>query len=192
MNLEHNIAGFPILSVMVYLPVLTAIVLLFIRGNAGIRWVAAIGAFIDLVISVVALGLYASKYFNSGIPQKDSFDFQENVAWLTDLRIGYHLGADAIAVLLLVLTTLLTFISILVSWGPIQKRVREYYIMMLLLQAGMMGVFVSLDFFVFPSIVLLLRMLTAYLQAVAAPSVFGLRTSSPTARRACRTLGASA
>jgi NADH-quinone oxidoreductase subunit M len=143
------LGGFPILSIMVYLPVLTAIILLFFRNNRGIRWVAAIGAFIDLVISLVALGLYASKYFNAGIPQKDSFDFQENFAWLTELRIGYHMGADSIAVLLLVLTTLLTFISILVSWEPIQKRVREYYILILLLQAGMMGVFVSLDFFVF-------------------------------------------
>jgi NADH-quinone oxidoreductase subunit M len=69
--------------------------------------------------------------------------------WLPDLNIGYHLGADALSLLLLVLTTLLTVISILVSWDPIQKRVREYYIMILLLTAGMMGVFVSLDFFVF-------------------------------------------
>jgi NADH-quinone oxidoreductase subunit M len=143
------LGGFPILSIMVYLPVATALILLFIKDHKAIRWAAAIGAFIDLVISVVALGLYASKYFNAGIAQKDSFDFQENIPWLTDLRIGYHMGADALAILLLVLTTLLTFISILVSWEPIQKRVREYYIMILLLQAGMMGVFVSLDFFVF-------------------------------------------
>ena len=47
------------------------------------------------------------------------------------------------------LTTLLTLISILVSWAPIKKRVREYYIMLLLLEAGMLGVFVALDFFVF-------------------------------------------
>ena len=146
---DNNMLGFPILSVMVYLPVVTAIVLLFIKDNKVIRWAAAIGAAIDLVISLVALGLYVGQYFNSGTPQQNSFDFQENIPWLTELHIGYHLGADSISLLLLALTTLLTLISILVSWGPIQKRVREYYIVMLLLEAGMMGVFVSLDFFVF-------------------------------------------
>jgi NADH-quinone oxidoreductase subunit M len=153
--------GFPILSIMVFLPVLTALVLLFVkynekaddgtrkRGGDTIRWIAAGGAAIDLVISVVALVLYIGKYFNSGVAQADSFDFQEYVPWLTDLKISYHLGADALALLLLVLTTLLTLISILVSWAPIQTRVREFYITILILQAGMMGVFVALDFFVF-------------------------------------------
>jgi NADH-quinone oxidoreductase subunit M len=146
---ENNMIGFPILSLMVFMPVITALVLLFIKSNTAIRRVAAIGAAVTLVISLVALGLYVSKYFNAGIPQMESFEFQENFLWLPDLNVRYHLGADAIAILLLVLTTLLTLISILVSWEPIQKRVREYYMMILFLQAGMMGVFVSLDFFVF-------------------------------------------
>ena len=155
------LGGFPILSIMVYLPVLTAVVLLFVRYNERsddatrkrngdvIRWVALGGAVIDLIISVVALALYMSKYFNSGVAQADSFDFQEHFSWLPDLHITYHLGADALSLLLLVLTTLLMVISILVSWAPIKTRVREYYIVLLLLQAGMMGVFVALDFFVF-------------------------------------------
>jgi len=155
------LGGFPILSIMVYLPVLTAVVLLFVKYNERsddatkkrngdvIRWVALGGAVIDLIISVVALALYMSKYFNSGIAQADSFDFQEHFLWLPDLNISYHLGADALSLLLLVLTTLLMVISILVSWAPIKTRVREYYIVILLLQAGMMGVFVALDFFVF-------------------------------------------
>ncbi len=61
MSLEHNMIGFPILSVMVYLPVVTAIVLLFLRGNKAIRSAAAIGAAINVVISLVALGFYVSK-----------------------------------------------------------------------------------------------------------------------------------
>ena len=90
------------------------------------------------------------QYVNAiGIPQKDSFDLQEKAAWLPELKIGYHLGVDIISILLVVLTTLLTLISVLVSWDPIQKRVKEYYIMLLLLEAGMLGVFVSLDFFLF-------------------------------------------
>lgn len=132
---------------MVYLPVLTCVILLFIKSNKAIRQIAMISAAINFVISVVALSLYA--YYKWGTSGPDSYDFQEKMVWLPDLKINYHLGADALALLLLVLTTLLTLISILVSWEPIQKRVREYYIMILFLQAGMMGVFVSLDFFVF-------------------------------------------
>ena len=129
---------------MVYLPVLTALVLLFVKDNKMIRRIALIGAIIDLVLSVIALSLYWAT------SNPSSYEFQEYFLWLPDpINIGYHLGADALSLLLLVLTTLLTVISILVSWDPIQKRVREYYIMILLLTAGMMGVFVSLDFFVF-------------------------------------------
>jgi NADH-quinone oxidoreductase subunit M len=125
--LDNNMIGFPILSVMVFLPVVTALVLLFIRNNRTIQLVAAAGAAVTLVISVVALVLYISVYFNAGIGQMQSFDFQENFRWLgPPLEIHYHLGADAISILLLVLTTLLTLISILVSWDPIKTRVREY------------------------------------------------------------------
>src|SRR6185295_4729777 len=61
----------------------------------------------------------------------------------------YSMGVDGISMLLLVLTTLLTTISILVSFTAVTRRQREYYIWLLVLQTGMMGVFVSLDFFVF-------------------------------------------
>ncbi|MFL5732191.1 MAG: NuoM family protein [Chloroflexia bacterium] len=137
--------GFPILSVIVFLPVVVGIALLFLRDNRQIQLVAAGGAALDLVLSLVALGFYVG-YVNSG---KD-FDLQEFVAWLpAPLKVNYHLGVDIISILLIVLTTLLTLIAILVSWDPIQKRVKEYYIMLLLLEAGMLGVFVALDFFVF-------------------------------------------
>src|SRR5439155_16505462 len=65
------------------------------------------------------------------------------------LNVRYHMGVDSISILLVVLTTLLTLISVVISFVPIQKRVKEFYVMLLLLEAGMLGVFVSLDFFVF-------------------------------------------
>src|SRR4051812_28489178 len=140
--------GFPILSVIVYLPLVVAIVLLFLRSNEAIRRVATIGAAIDLVVSVVALGYYI--YYKSGAPVGQSFDLQEQAVWLpAPLNINYHMGVDSVAILLVVLTTLLTLIAIAVSWEPIQKRVKEYYIMILFLEAGMLGVFCSLDFFLF-------------------------------------------
>lgn len=138
----------PILSIIVYIPLVTAILLLFVRNNNAIRQVAIIGAAIDLVVSVAAL--YA--YFTSDASSRSgvqSFGLQENFDWLTQLSIRYHMGVDSISILLVVLTTLLSVISIAVSFAPIQKRVKEYYIVLLLLEAGMLGVFVSLDFFLF-------------------------------------------
>ncbi len=145
--LQYNVMGFPILSVLVYLPVVTALALLFVRGKRTIQMVATIGAAIDLALSLVALGFYI--YYKWGYSGLGAFDLQENGQWLPFLNIRYHLGVDSISILLVALTTLLTLIAIAVSWEPIQKRVKEYYIVILFLEAGMLGVFVSLDFFVF-------------------------------------------
>ena len=137
--------GLPILSVIVYLPVVAALALLFLKDNRQIQIAAAVAAGIDLVISVVALVFYLT----NGKAGTAQFDLQEKVSWLPELKINYHMGADSISMLLIVLTTLLTLISIVVSWEPITRRVKEYYIMLLLLEAGMLGVFCALDFFVF-------------------------------------------
>ena len=142
--LANNSLGFPILSVIVYLPIVFAVALIFLRDNVLIQRVAAIGAAIDLVVSIVAMVGYMANTTGN------KFDLQECAPWLSGgLNVNYHMGVDGISVLLLVLTTLLTLVSILVSWTPITKRVTEYYIMLLFLEAGMLGVFVSLDFFVF-------------------------------------------
>ncbi len=63
--------------------------------------------------------------------------------------MSYHLGVDGISLLLVMLTTLMGFIAVFCSWSAIQDRVKEYYAMFLLLQTGMLGVFLSLDFFLF-------------------------------------------
>ncbi|HKP54658.1 MAG TPA: NADH-quinone oxidoreductase subunit M [Chloroflexia bacterium] len=158
-DIQDNTLGFPILSLIVYVPVLTAIALLFLKEKGVIQKVAMAGALITFVLSIIALVAYLTTNASSrgGVA---SFQLQENFTWLstTDatgapvgggLNIGYHMGVDTISILLVVLTTLLTPISLWVSWEPIQKRVKEYYIVFLLLEAGMLGVFVSLDFFVF-------------------------------------------
>ncbi|HYP38801.1 MAG TPA: NADH-quinone oxidoreductase subunit M [Chloroflexia bacterium] len=148
-DIPNNVMDFPILSVIVYLPLVTALVLLFLRNNAMIQRIAAGGALVTLVLSLVALAFYLMSDA-SGRRGVDSFDLQEKFVWLPEpLNIGYHFGVDSIAILLVVLTTLLTPISIIVSWKPIQKRVKEFYITILILEAGMLGVFVSLDFFLF-------------------------------------------
>jgi NADH-quinone oxidoreductase subunit M len=139
----------PILSLIVYVPVLTALVLLFLPNSKRIGWVAAAGAAVDLVLSLVALGGYLSTPA-SGRGGTGSFGLEESFSWFgPPLNIGYHMGVDNISILLVVLSALLTLIAILVSIKPIEKRVKEYYIMLLVLATGMMGVFISLDFFLF-------------------------------------------
>src|SRR5690606_26257797 len=80
---------------------------------------------------------------NSEVP------YQEKVSWLSDLGASYFLGVDGIAVVLIGLTTLLTLIAVIWSWDVINDRPREYYIALLLLETGMLGVFMALDLFIF-------------------------------------------
>ena len=146
--MENNVLGFPILSVITFLPLVTALAILLMRPGKRIGQFAALGTAVNLGLSIVALILYVTSSA-SGKGGIESFDLQEKFSWLLELNIRYHMGVDNISILMVVLTTLLTLISIMVSWGPIQKRVKEYYIALLVLQTGMLGVFVSLDFFLF-------------------------------------------
>src|SRR5262249_39038494 len=79
----------------------------------------------------------------------DQMQFVENVPWIKTLGAKYHVGIDGISLLLIMLTTLLGPLAVLSSWSAIANRVKEYYVFMLMLQTGMLGVFISLDFFLF-------------------------------------------
>ncbi len=72
-----------------------------------------------------------------------------DVPWIQSLGVHYHVGVDGISLLLVMLTTLIGPLAVLSSWDAIQTRMKEYYAFILLLQAGMLGVFISLDFFLF-------------------------------------------
>ena len=135
--------NFPYLSVILFLPLFGALALLFFpkEDKKSIMWFATAVAFIDFLLS---LPLFF--WFDA---ETGGFQFEEIVDWIPAIGAKYYLGIDGISLLLLLLTTLLGFISILSSWTAINERVREYYIFFLLLQTGMMGVFVSLDFFLF-------------------------------------------
>jgi len=77
------------------------------------------------------------------------FQLEEHFDWIPSLGAHYHVGLDGISLLLVMLTTLMGFIATLCSWSAVQDRVKGYYAMFLLLQTGMIGVFISLDFFLF-------------------------------------------
>ncbi len=133
------------LTLTVFLPLVGVLVILFLKPEwkNPIRWVALVASTATFAISVVML-----TYFQVGNPD---MQMEINVPWFqfADWTISYHLGVDGLSVLLVMLTTLLTPLSILSTWTAIEDRVKEFMIFFLLLEVGMVGVFVSLDLFLF-------------------------------------------
>src|SRR6266481_9609244 len=136
-----------ILSIILFTPLLGAFVLLFVpkENKDAIRWIANIFALGGLLISLPLVPMFWAQRFEPG------FKFIEGGTnnWIPTIGAGYYLGIDGISFLLIMLTTLLGWISILSSWTAIESRVKEYYVWFLVLQTGMLGVFMALDFFLF-------------------------------------------
>jgi NADH-quinone oxidoreductase subunit M len=134
--------NFPLLSAITYLPVIGAILIFFIPNvtRETARVIALVAALASFALSVIML---------VGFDHNAEFQYTERVEWLEDVGVSYHLGVDGIAVLLIALTTLLSVIAVIWSWDTVQERNREYYVALLLLETGMLGVFVALDLFVF-------------------------------------------
>ncbi|MGE0594408.1 MAG: NADH-quinone oxidoreductase subunit M [Vicinamibacterales bacterium] len=136
----------PLLSLSWLLPLVGAILLLCLgnadgRRDALIRWVA-LG--ISLVVFLVTLGIWAGFDASSG-----DFQMVERHAWIPAFGIDYYVGIDGISLLLVVLTGFLTPIALLSSWESVERKVKEFSIFVLALEAAMIGVFVSLDLFLF-------------------------------------------
>ena len=133
-----------ILSLLVFLPLLGALIILTIPNEHKnvIRSVAGITAFVALILSIVLWNA-----FDRGI---SGMQFAENYTWidLGFVQFNYDLGVDGLSMPLLVLTTIVTFLAIVAS-VTIQERVKEYFVWMLILFTGMLGVFVALDMFLF-------------------------------------------
>src|ERR1700746_1794864 len=139
-----------ILSIILFTPLLGALLLLFVPKEIkdAIRWIANIFALAGFLISLPLVPMFWEKV-TSG--DQAPFKFVEGAAnnWIPSIGAGYILGIDGISFLLIMLTTLLGWISILSSWTAIENRVKEYYIWFLVLQTGMLGVFMALGFFLF-------------------------------------------
>ncbi len=132
-----------LLSLILFTPLVGAAVLMFVnkRSENAIRWIANLFALAGLLVS---LPLWFSFDFHAS-----AYQFQERAAWIPSIGAEYHLGVDGFSSLLILLTTLMGVIAILSSWTAIKERVKEYYIFLLLLQTGMIGAFVALDFLLF-------------------------------------------
>lgn len=130
------------LTVITFLPLVGIIALLFYnKGQTRSIKVTAMAT--SLLTFIASLRLYFQ--FNSDTAE---MQFLEKYVWIKDFGISYHIGIDGISLFLVLLTTFLTVICILASWN-ITKRIKEYMITMLFLEIGMVGVFVSLDLFLF-------------------------------------------
>src|SRR3954470_5709259 len=139
-----------ILSIILFTPLVGALLLLFVpkENKDAIRWIANIFALGGFLISLPLVPLFWEKVTSGDTA---AFKFVEGTAnnWIPSIGAGYVLGIDGISFLLIMLTTLLGWISILSSWTAIENRVKEYYVWFLVLQTGMLGVFMSMDFFLF-------------------------------------------
>jgi NADH-quinone oxidoreductase subunit M len=141
-----NAAGFPLLSLVTFLPLLGAAVIMSVRGEEEVvarnaRWTA-------LWTSLVVFALSLILWFRFDTAVAD-FQFTEQVEWLPEFGVGYHMGVDGISVLFVLLSTALTPICILASWESIGTRVREYMVSFLVLETMMVGMFCALDFVLF-------------------------------------------
>ncbi len=134
---------FPLLTTILFLPLAGALMLLgFPRQRPdAIRMGALLVMLLTLACVVVLYVL-----FDPALPQ---MQFDERVPWITSLGISYHLGVDGISLLLVLLTALLSPIALLEAWRSIDTKVKEFTIAMLVLETGMLGVFLAVDLFLF-------------------------------------------
>jgi NADH-quinone oxidoreductase subunit M len=131
-----------ILTLITFVPAGGALLLLFFpRRNRDIRLFALTISLLSFVLS-----LHLPAHFHRDTP---GFQFEQNVGWIPTPNIHYHLGIDGISLWLVVLTTFLTPLCVLISWQSIQERVKEFFILLLVLETALIGVFVSLDLFLF-------------------------------------------
>ena len=133
------------LTLLTFFPLLGVIVILFIprEQKDTIRWTALITSLITFGLSLMVLSMFNAS--NSGLQLKAQYD------WITvsDWNIQYYLAVDGLSILLVLLTGLLTPISILSTWTAVEERVKDFMIFFLLLEIGMMGVFLAQDLFLF-------------------------------------------
>jgi NADH-quinone oxidoreductase subunit M len=131
-----------ILSIVLFAPLTGLLVLLLIPSakERAIKLWANIASFAGFAVSLPLVFQFDSR---------QDFQFVEKAAWIPTIGASYHIGIDGLGLLLVILTTLLGFLSILSSWNAIQHRLKEYYAYFFVLQTGMLGVFMALDFLLF-------------------------------------------
>jgi NADH-quinone oxidoreductase subunit M len=138
-----NQLSFPILSTLIFLPVLGAVLILLTRRDWELlsKWIALGTSVITFLLSI--------SLFTDFDKTTHMMQFVEKQRWIPEWNINYFLGVDGISVLFVLLSTLTAILCVLISWNSIKTKIKEFYIAILLTTASMIGVFCSLDFFLF-------------------------------------------
>ncbi len=127
------------LSLALFLPLVGAVAV----ALAPARLARVIGVGVAAVVFLLTAAVLV------GFNRAGGLQFVERAPWIPQLNSQYFVGVDGLSVLFVTLTGLLTLIALLASWAPIGTRLKEYYAAFLILETGMLGVFVALDFFLF-------------------------------------------
>jgi len=132
-----------ILTLITFFPLIGVVLLMFVPKNRpdSVKSISLIIAFITFLFSLMLYSMFD--------PVANGMQFEIKIPWISTFGISYHLGIDGISLLLIMLTTILSVIVMISSWNSIKTGVKGYFISMLMLETGMLGVFVSLDMFLF-------------------------------------------
>ncbi|WP_065376024.1 NADH-quinone oxidoreductase subunit M [Ensifer adhaerens] len=133
--------AFPLLSLIVFVPAAGAAVVMFLRSDDLVRWAALGFTVLDLALAIAMLAGFD--------PGTSEMQFVEKRSWVPALGISFALGVDGISALFVFLTALLGWVSVLASWSAIDRKVKQFMISLLIMQALMLGVFSALDLFLF-------------------------------------------
>jgi NADH-quinone oxidoreductase subunit M len=132
-----------LLTSLILIPTVGALALLVLRSDDH-KFIKGFALGVSLFEFVFSLLLLWKMDFSLS-----GYQLEENFSWISSPPIRYHLGVDGLSVFLVVLTTFLTAISVIASWNSIHERIKEFFVMLLMLEVGIIGVFVSLDLFLF-------------------------------------------
>jgi NADH-quinone oxidoreductase subunit M len=140
-NILLNSLDFPVLTVTTFLPLTGALLILFIRNEVWIKWLA--------LATTVATFIFSIPIYTHFDKATYKMQFVEIHQWIPAWNINYKVGVDGISVLFIILVTILNILCVLVSWKAIQSKTKAFFISLLIMETAMMGVFVSLNIFLF-------------------------------------------
>ena len=132
-----------LLTSLILIPAVGALALLVLRGDDH-KFIKGLALGVSVFEFAFSLLLLRKMDFSLS-----GYQLEENFNWISSPPIRYHLGVDGLSVFLVILTTFLTVISVIASWNSIHERIKEFFVVLLMLEVGIVGVFLSLDLFLF-------------------------------------------
>ncbi len=132
------------LTLLILVPLITAVAVLLMRNKQQVKWISLIGATVQLILALALLFAYRNEVATGNAEQ---FLFQQQYDWFPSWHISFHLGVDGISVAMILLTAFVVIAGVLVSWN-IEKMTKEFYFLLILLSFGAYGFFISLDLFI--------------------------------------------